>query len=101
MAKVFSLNNLKVAMQRADAAATAPVPDFIVDEDGLDDNQRRLRRMKIDDLSREIGSGQRALVDLQAEAHCVLNGIRAAQEEIVRRLPDLGIAAHVPKDDGT
>lgn len=51
MAKVFSLNNLKVAMQRADAAATAPVPDFIVDEDGLDDNQRRLRRMKIDDTS--------------------------------------------------
>lgn len=101
MAKVFSFNHLKVAMQRVDAAATQSVADGVLDEDGLDESQRRLRRMKIDDISREIVSGQRALVDLQAEAHRVINGMRAAQEEIVRRLPDLGIAAHVPRDNGT
>lgn len=102
VAKVFSFNPLREAMRRVDSRVTthqttAQTPD---DDDGLSEDERRLRKMTIDAISKEIRSGQSALVDLEAEAHRVINGIRACQDEIVRRLPDIGIKGEIPKDGG-
>lgn len=100
-AKVFSFNPLRVAMGRVDAQATDRQGVAVTtpqDDDGLDDNTRRLRKMTLDAIAKEIVSGQRALVDLESEAHRVINGIRSCQDEITRRMPDLGIKAEVPKD---
>lgn len=101
VAKVFSFNPLREAMRRIDSNPTThQTTAQIADDDGVSDDERRLRKMTIDAISKEIVSGQRALVDLESEAHRVINGIRACQDEIVRRLPDLGIRGEIPKDGG-
>lgn len=84
--------------KRAAAAVDAAIPTSPSTEtDALDFETSRLRKLTIDALEREIRGCQTKLIALESEAHRVINQRHDCQQEMVRRLQNLGIRADVPE----